>query len=124
MRIKNEDVRLATEAALKLSQQKMPFKAAMPLRKLLRELTEINKDIAAEHKKLLDEYAQKGDDGQPLIENGRYVLGDNQAALDAAYTELIAVEADVRQTIKASDLDGMTEVEPYLLFGLGPLLVE
>lgn len=123
MKIKNEDVRLATDAALKLSQYRMPFKAAMPLRKILRELTNANNDIAAEHQKLIDEYTEKDDDGNPVVEDNRYIFGDNQDAFSDAYAELMAVEVDVQATIKASDMEDM-EVEPYLLFGLGPLLIE
>lgn len=124
MLVKNGEVVEALRAVRILSEQKMPFGAAMAVRKLLRELSAVVDDVEAERLKLVQRYAVVGEDGQPVVEGNRYLFGEKQSEFNAGYGDLLAAEVEVSAPPLHSKGMEHVEVEPWLLVSLGPFLVE
>jgi len=110
----------ALSACNELIVVKMPFGAAMALRKLVRELSGLAEDIEAERQKLLKQYAELDDDGKIVAKDGNAIIED-QDGFNQAYQELLATDVKVEHKIQAPLFDG-TEVEPRLLLLLGDAL--
>lgn len=113
----------ALQAVQPMLQRPLAFSLALKMRKLVRELSSIAEDVEEERKKLLEQYADKDEDGQPIIEEGRYSLNGNGAAYSGDYLSLMQEEVDVQTILQASAFGDM-EVEPAALIALGDLLEE
>ena len=114
------DVLNALSACNELIEVKMPFGAAMALRKLVRELSSLAEDVEAERQKLLKQYAELDDDGQIVVKDGNAVIKD-QTGFEQAYQDLLTTEVQVEHKIQAPMFDNI-EVEPRLLVLLGDTL--
>lgn len=118
---------LAALAGLKeLSGVALPVRAALKVRRLLRELGSIAEDVEAERLRLLAQYARKGADGQPAAdERGQARFSDDAAreAFECEYTELMRSEHVVTgEALRAAELGESAVVKPAILAALGELL--
>ena len=110
--MKNVDVLNALQICVGMVDDKVPFRAAMAIRRIYREASAIAGDIEAERKKLVEQYAKEQD--------GDVVFKD-EAAFVAAYEELLNTEVETSVKIKSSAFKGM-DIEPRMLIGFGDFL--
>lgn len=118
---------LAALAGLKeLSGVALPVRAALKVRRLLRELGSIAEDVEAERVRLLAQYARKGADGQPEADERNQARFSDDAARESFerdYNELMASEHAVTgEVIRAVELGESAVVKPAVLAALGVLL--
>jgi hypothetical protein len=118
---------LAALAGLKeLSGVALPVRAALKVRRLLRELGSIAEDVEAERVRLLAQYARKGADGQPEADERNQARFSDDAARESFerdYNELMASEHLVTgEALRAAELGDSVVVKPAVLVALGELL--
>jgi hypothetical protein len=127
------EVRMSSAAVLsalaglkELSGVALPVRAALKVRRLLRELGSIAEDVEAERVRLLAQYARKGADGQPEAdERNQARFGDDAAreSFERDYNELMGSEHAVTgEAIRAAELGESAVVKPAALAALGELL--
>ena len=112
----------ALAALRELISCKMPFDAAMAVRKMIRELVQVAEDAEAERQKLIKDHAAVGEDGKLVTKVEMYVFVD-QVAFEREYADLMASQLEVTTSLSAEGMENV-EVEPGGLLGLGALLVE
>jgi len=115
----NIEVLNVLAACRELTEVKMPFGAAMSLRKLYREVSSIAEDIEAERQKLLKEYGKKKD-GELVLDGDKVVFEDEDGFVKA-YDGLLRTEVEVINRVKASQFSNV-EIEPKWLIALGEAL--
>lgn len=108
----------------------MPF--LQQLKRVARCLGKNHEDFEELRKKLVDEYAQKDEDGQPIMRKDKdgkptdAPLWTDKAALDAAWKELIGCTFDC-PTLNIADLEDNAEKLGLALLhltALDPIIVE
>lgn len=125
--MKNLEMKVAVQALGALINVKMPARTGLKIRAILRSLNHLLDDVEAERQKLIDEFSMKGEDGNPVIEDlgnglGRYEFGDNLAAFEAGFNELMNCEmAGKPAALTIADL-GDVVIEPLILMQLGELI--
>jgi hypothetical protein len=65
--MKNLEMKVAVQALGSLINVKMPARTGLKIRAMLRSLNHLLDDVEAERQKLIDEFATKGEDGDPVI---------------------------------------------------------
>lgn len=112
----------------------IPAYTGLKVRRIVRELDKLAEDVAAERKRLLDIHAEKGDDGEFRVLDGRYVLRD-EPEFNRQFEELIRAEVEIKEALTPRDLirkerdtaGKVYEVDDYpgeLYLLLGNLLTE
>lgn len=120
------DILDAHAALEQIAQTRIPFAAAMAVRRALRAVGAAADDVKAERQKLIEAMAQR-DDADQIIwdrQTGAIEFGDNRATYADAARELLETEIELDMApIPASILD-LGNVEPAILFALGDLLLD
>lgn len=112
-----------------MAREKMPLKTGLKVRSAIRSLEHLAGDVEAERQKLVEQYAERNEDGSPKVTDlgngkGKYEFGENLRKFDADFNELMSLEvAGMPAPIKASEL-GDLEIQPELLVMLGELLAD
>ncbi len=111
-----------TKAMQDLLQKALPIRAAWQVKSLTNKFNEELKKYAELRKEILERYANKGEDGQPLIdENNNYTFEkESVEALTKEMSELMAIEVEITP-IKLGDL-GNIEIAPQQLFDLAEVI--
>ena len=125
--MKNSEMKVAVQALGSLINVKMPARTGLKIRSMLRSLNHLLDDVEAERQKLIEEFAMKDKNGDPIIHDlgngqGRYEFGDNLAAFEAGFNELMNCEmAGKPAALTIADL-GDAVIEPLILMQLGELI--
>lgn len=86
-------------------QQADSYGTRFKLREVLRSLATHGADFETERMRLIDEYAEKGEDGKPLLGEGDAVLfGENQATVDRRWQELRSTEVTISHKLTLDDV--------------------
>ena len=81
------------------------FGTRIKLREVLRSLSTHANDFDTERQALLEKYAEKGEDGKPILTDGGIVqFGDNADEVDAKWRELLATEVTVTHKLALDDV--------------------
>ena len=96
-----EPVTAACAAALN---QAGTFGLRIKLRATLRALDIRAQDFDKERFELVTKYAEKGEDGAPLVTDGKVEFGANTTEADRLWRELVATEVTVEHDLKLSDV--------------------
>lgn len=89
-------------------QQAASYGTRFKLRELLRSLATHGADFEAERMRLIDEYAEKGEDGKPLLGDGDAVrFGEHQDEVDRRWQELRSTEVTISHKLTLEDVAGL-----------------
>lgn len=88
-----------------VAKKKLPVKLAYALAVNITVMDSALKAYDEERIKLVDKFAKKGDNGEPIIENNNYII-EKQDEWNKSITELLEAEADLSvTTISVDDLE-------------------
>jgi transcriptional regulator of heat shock response len=77
------------------------------LREALRALAQHGEHLDAEKQVLINQYAEKDDNGKPVVDGDAYVFGDKQADVDAAWKALNKTQVVVQHRLTLDDAAGL-----------------
>ena len=80
------------------------FGVRIKLREILRNSSTHAQDFDTERQALVEKYAEKGEDGKPVVVDGAVQFGDNADEVDAKWRELIATEVVVVHKLALDDV--------------------
>ncbi len=126
----NTEATIALNALQELAQQRMPFSLALKIRALVRTLRDRMGDVEEERQKLIEEHAERDEEGNKIrtnIRDGGTRWEWQMADLDAYradYDALMATTSDCPEALTVTEMEGVEEVKPAILLDLGPLLVD
>ncbi len=81
------------------------FGVRIKLREILRSLNTHAQDFDTERQALVEKYAERGEDGKPILtEAGTVQFGDNADEVDAKWRELVATEVVVVHKLVLDDV--------------------
>ena len=84
------------------------FGVRIKLREVLRGLSTHAQDFDTERQALVEKYADKGEDGKPILtESGAVTFGDSTEEVDRQWRELVATEVVVAHKLALSDVEGL-----------------
>jgi hypothetical protein len=120
------------DALRKLLKERITTDTGLLIRRIVRKMSEEGKHIDSERLRLLEQYAEKEEDGTLKTHEGAYVLAD-EAGFKAEYRTLMETEFDFPEGLtkaslvrKERDKDGKVfetdELPGEVIIGLGDLL--
>lgn len=124
--MKVRDLFALRDAIDSLARERMDFQVAYALQKNAAALGTMLETFEDQRKMVVDEYAEKGEDGQPAIgENQQYIFnGNHDAAMDAFNGLLDAeVDDDEFKRLPMAQLSGV-QMSPAQVAALAPLIEE
>ena len=124
MQLTNAEAKEALGALQVLASEKHPKQGALHMRKLIRALTVHNEDVEAERIRIIEEYVERDEHGNPVTGDQPGTIKLDMTRLADAQRELAELwaatwESDCRR-IRATDL--ADDVQPALLVRLGDLV--
>lgn len=108
MKMKLAEVRVAHANLMALSYKKLPHKLAYAVAKNLMKLESELKLIEERRMEMITTYAVKDEEGNPVIKDAKYDLGDNKEAFNKEFMEFMETETEVDiHTISCAELDAL-----------------
>lgn len=129
-KLTNAAVFSALMALSALSERKLPVRAAIQVAKAHRVLREEWEDVEKLREKMIEEYAERDENGEMVRGeeiNGQATVKIRQDAreqFNKEWKELLNSEVEVDVTISLADFGSNVEIEPSILDALSPLLVD
>lgn len=129
-KLTNAAVFSALMALSALSERKLPVRAAIQVAKAHRVLREEWEDVEKLREKMIEEYAERDENGEKVRGeeiNGQATVKIRQDAreqFNKEWKELLNSEVEVDVTISLADFGSNVEIEPSILDALSPLLVD
>lgn len=106
MKMKLAEVRVAHANLMALSHKKLPHKLAYAVAKNLMKLESESKLIEERRMEMITTYVVKDEEGNPVIKDARYDLGNNEENFNKEYTEFMETETEIDiHTISCTELD-------------------
>lgn len=108
MKMKLAEVKVNHMKLITLSQKKLPHKIAYAVAKNLLKLETETKLIEERRMEMVNTYAMKDEENQPVVKDGKYELGDNEEIFNKEYSEFLETETEVDiHTISCAELDAL-----------------
>jgi hypothetical protein len=85
-------------------QQASSYGTRFKLREILRTLSQHAQDGEAEKQTLVEKFAERGEDGKPVIVEDLYQFGDNQAEVDRQWAALQATQMTISHKLTLDDV--------------------
>ena len=96
--------------------KKFPVKISYAISKNLKKLEKEMELIEKGRMEILEQFAEKTEDGQLKIEDDRYILGDKEQDFQKEYMEYLETETDVDlYKVPIAELDKMEDVRYSVL---------
>lgn len=95
MKIKLAEVKVRYKTLCSLANKKLPVKVSYAISKNIMKLQEETETLEKERVKLAEQYAVKGEDGEPKVIDNSYVMEENQEAFAKEYQEFLDTETEV-----------------------------
>lgn len=95
MKIKLAELKTRHQSLCVLGNKKLPIKLSYAIGKNIMKLQSEVDDIEKARINLLEQYAEKNEDGTCKKENGHYQLGDNKQAFADEYNEFLDAEQEI-----------------------------
>lgn len=92
MKIKNQEI--LDFAGMRLGDKRLPVKISYAIHKNAAAIEPILKAYDETRKSLIEQYAEKGEDGKPIIEDNKVTIGEPEA-FNADMAELLDEETEV-----------------------------
>lgn len=107
MKMKNQDI--INFAGVTLGGKHLPVKISYAIHKNAAAIEPALKAYDEVRKSLVEQYAEKDEDGKPIIEDGKYTIKDVEA-FNADMTDLLAEETEVAiHTVKIDEFDKLDD---------------
>jgi len=121
-----KDVVEARDVLKRICTKNCKPKLAYTIMKILKETEDSENFYIEKYRAIMDECAQKNEDGSFVQNNGLFVLKDDHKELfDKKMEELCALEIDdINRKIKLSDLDDSLKLSPADMYSLDILIME
>lgn len=95
MKIKLAEIKARHKNLCTLGNKKLPVKVSYAISKNIMKLQEEAETLEKERVKLAEQYAVKGEDGNPKVINNSYVMEENQEEFTKEYRELLDTETEI-----------------------------
>lgn len=111
MKIKLAEIKNRHQALCMLGSRKFPIKLSYAIGKNILKLQEETDFIEKARVKLVEQYAEKEEDGSCKIVDGHYELGENEQKLNEEFMEFMNSEVEVAvYTVPEAILETMEDV--------------
>jgi hypothetical protein len=117
------ELREITEGLNELLGKEIPVKPAYWFGKLAKKIQKEVVEFEENRMKLVNKYAIKDDNGQPVAENGKYQF-NNQEEFQAEFKELVETDIEIDFNPISLDLLGDVKLSPVVMIGLEKFLEE
>lgn len=127
LKITNRELESKVNILRKLSNMKLPVKVSYAIAKNIKEIDRELNILLDEKMKLIKEYALKDENGNPKVENGKYLFNDEEKEeCNSKYAELLEIEVELKlMEINTYDLiNSEAELTPNDLIQLEFMLKE
>lgn len=94
MKLKNKDILKFVNGCTALREKKLPVRLGYAIKKNLGSVSDAANAYNTEHGALISRYAEKDDNGNLLIEEGRYQIKDKEN-FEKDLNELLEIETEV-----------------------------
>ena len=115
------ELREIVEGLNEVLNKELPIKPAYWLGKLAKKIQKEFAELEENRMKLVQKYARKGENGQPLVENNKFLFAD-QGSFDLQYKELIETDIEIDFIPIALDKLGDVKLSPIAMIGLEKFL--
>jgi hypothetical protein len=108
MKLTNTQVITLLNGFSELQNKKLPVKVGFAITKNMKVMESSASAYESERSKIVGKYAKKDENGNPVVNNGRYVFGNqkDQDGYTQEVNELLEIENDVDiQTVTLDDLE-------------------
>lgn len=95
MKIKLGEIKVKHQALCGIVRKNLPARLSYAIGKNILKLEGEFKELESARHKLAEQYAKKDENGNLVIENGKYVFGDNEEIFDKEYKDLLDMEVEI-----------------------------
>lgn len=120
--IKLGELREIMEGLNEMLDKELPIKTAYWFGKLAKKIQKEYGELEENRMKLVQKHAKKGETGNPIIENDKFVFA-NQDSFNAQFLELLETEVQIDFKPIALDRLGDIKLSPIAMIGLEKFLV-
>lgn len=113
MKIKLKEVLHYHQMLKNIETKKLPPKMAYAIGKNMTTLEGEIKHIEKGRVEIIEQYAVKGENGEPIIVDNNYDLGDNYTEFAADYAEFLETDTDINIQLVSEDVLEKLEDERY-----------
>ena len=108
MKLTNTQVITFLNGLSELQNKKLPIKVSFSIIKNMKAMETVATAYEAERNKIVEQYAKKDENDNPVIEDNRYIFQNEEAqkSYTSEVTELLEIENDIDiQTVTLDDLE-------------------